>query len=272
MKFNERPPLTPQEKSFPSAEYYDREPGKPGVLEQQILNYSCPLPSSKVISAENWATGVIDSLEQGFDLSFGYCMLDDCRGFLVNYLLWKGIAPEMTLWWYHWINVRPRGVAPEAGSLHYKLWYPGEHLDHGYINGVDRSDGYFALDYDDAGNVIETKRYGVDLTAFGVSQERLDRLKRSGYFIDSAWETGEGGMRLSLNATHKLPGGESEKYAFTWIGYGIQDGKVVPDPNACCTEQILRNTLSHQNAEGRYLEKLLPELYEKFGQLPPDAV
>lgn len=272
MKFSDRPPLTERERAFPSAEYYEREPGRPGVLEQQILNFNCPVPPEKVIPAENWAKGVIDRIEKGFDVSFGYCMLDDRRGFVVNYLLWNNITPEMSRWWYGWINVRPQGVPADAGNLHYKLWYPGEHLDHGYINGKDRSGGYYALDYDADGNIVETKRYRVDLTNFGVSQERLDYLKEHNYAIDSAWETGEGGMRLSLNVTHQLATGEVEKYAFNWIGYGVKDGRVVADPEACCTPQMLHNMLYHMNSEGRYLEKLLPELHERFASLPSDEV
>lgn len=49
MRFNERPPLTPQEKSFPSAEYYDHEPGKPAAsrllaaLHMKLCSGSMPI-------------------------------------------------------------------------------------------------------------------------------------------------------------------------------------------------------------------------------------
>ncbi len=271
MEFKDRLPLTKEEREYPTAEYYDREPPKIGILEKQLLEHANPIDPKFAIPAEEWLS-LLDNIENYAEAEYGYCMLDEKRGYMANYLYFKTMPAEMTHWWYGWINIRPKGVPEDAGSLHYKIWYPGEHIDHGYINGVDRSDGYFALDYDVEGNVVETRRYKVDIAEHGVSQERIDFLAKNNYFVDCAWETGEGGMRLSLNVTHKLPNGDTEKRTRTWIGYGLKDGKVVRDENACCTEKMLKTTLTHQTIEGHYMETLVPELYSRFGDKPADSV
>ncbi len=271
MKFSERPDLCQEERAYETAAYYDIEPIKPGVLEQMILDQACPMDPKDAIPAESF-TDLVANIEQYSKGEFGYCMFDNKRGYLANYLYWKKIRPEMTRWWYRWINIKPQGVPDGCGSLHYKIWYPGEHIDHGYINGKDRFGGYFADDYDSEGNIIRTYRYPLNILDFGISQGRLDELRNAGYGIDCAWETGEGGMHLSLNVTRSLPNGDVEKRTRTWIGYGVRDGKVVADENACCTEEMLRNILSHQSIEGNYLESLLPELYKKFSGRPEDTV
>ncbi len=271
MTFENRIPLSEAERKYPTAQYYDRRPSPIGALEGQILNSAAVMTPDQAIPAENW-TDMIDHLEEYYDREFGYCMLDDRRGYMANYLYWSHITDEMNHWWYRWINIRPKDVPAEDGSLHYKIWYPGEHIDHGYINGKDRSGGYIAKDYDADGNIVTTYRYPVNLTDFGVSEDRIKELQAKGYGFDAAWETGEGGMRLSLNTTKQMPNGDIEKRTRTWIGYGIVDGKVVKDENACCTEKMLRDTLHHQSVEGRYLDYLLPELYSRFGNMPEDEV
>lgn len=271
MTFENRLPLSEAEKKYPTAEYYDRKPTAIGVLENQILNTASPIKIEDAILAENWMD-LVENLETYSNGEYGYCMLDEKRGYLANYLYWTHITPEMNRWWYRWINIRPDDVPESDGTLHYKLWYPGEHIDHGYINGKDRFGGYFAHDYDANNNVIETLRFPLNVVDFGVSEERIKELREKGYGFDCAWETGEGGMRLSLNTTRQLPNGDIEKRTRTWIGYGVVDGKVVKDENACCTEKMLRDTLYHQSVEGRYLDILLPELYERFGHLPENEV
>lgn len=116
--------------------------------------------------------------------------------------------------------------------------------------------------------MVTTYRYPLNLTELGVSSEKIASLKRKGYFFDVAWEKGEGGMRLSLNAICHRSNGDTEKRTRTWIGYGIVNGKVVKDEDACCTEKMLRDTLYHQSVEGRYMDILLPEVYSRFGSLP----
>lgn len=269
MTFEERHPLSEAERKYPSAEYYDRKPVAVGVLQNQILNTASPMSLKDAILGENWIS-LIDSIEQYSNGEYGYCMLDESRGYMANYLYWTNIRPEINAWWYRWINIRPKDVPEGQGNLHYKLWCPGVHFDHGYINGKDRSNGYYAQDYDPDGNIITTMRYPVNPVDFGVKQERIDALTAQGYMFDCAWETGEGGMHLSLNAIHKLPNGHIEKRTRTWIGYGLQDGRVVKDENACCTETMLREMLHHQSAEGRYVDLLVPELYARFGHLPED--
>ncbi len=268
--FENRAPLSETEKKYPSAVYYDQQPTPIGVLENMILNEACPVPEKNAIQAEDWLQ-FLDHLDTYSDAEYGYCMLDEKRGYLANYLYWSHITPEMNGWWYRWINIHPKDVT-EEGSLHYKIWYPGEHFDHGYINGKDRSDGYICKDYNTEGTLITTYRYPLKLTDLGVSQKKIDELTAQGFSFDTAWEQGEGGMRLSLNTTRKLPNGDMEKRTRTWIGYGIVDGRVVKDENACCTEKMLRDTLYHQSVEGRYLDLLLPELYQRFGDLPGDEV
>ena len=271
MRFEDRLPLSAEEKKYESAEYYDRKPREFGKLENELLEIACPMPADMAIPAENWLD-MLKHIDDPLKMDFGYAMLDDRRGYFVNYLYWNGLDGKATQWWYRWINIKPRTVDGADGSLHYKIWYPGEHIDHGYINGKDRSGGYYALDYNAAGEVVETRRFNVNPIEFGIPQEIMDDVTAQGYFIDCAWESGEGGLHLSLNVTHRLSNGDTEKWAHNWIGWGIRDGKLFKDPDAACTESLLKSSLRHVNIEGRYLEKLLPELYERFGNQPEDAV
>ena len=265
-----RLPLTQAEMQSPLAPYYDREDPKPGVLEQMLLDLG-PMDPKDAIPAEHF-TDLALHAETYYRKEFGYCMFDECRGYIANYLKWNALPGDMTRWWYGWININQKGVSKENGCLHYKIWYPSEHFDHGYINGKDRHGGVYSLDYTKDGQLVRTDRYQLDITQFGVSPERAAELKEKGYMLDCAWETGEGGMHLSLNMTYRCPDGSVEKRTRTWIGYGVKDGKIIKDPDACCTEQMLYNMLAHQNAEGRYMEKLVPEIYAAFGSLPADEV
>lgn len=270
MELTERLKLSEKEKGLELAKYFYVEQPQPGVLEQQILDAG-PMDPADAIPPEHF-TDLAANAETYYKKEFGYCMFDDRRGYIANYLKWNNMPGDLTRWWYSWININHKDVPKEDGCLHYKVWFPGEHYDHGFINGKDRFGGVYGIDYDADGNLVRTDRYNVSITDFGISPERAQELKEKGYMIDCAWETGEGGMHLSLNMSRRCEDGSIEKRTRTWIGYGIVDGKIVKDENACCTEKMLYNMLRHQNAEGRYMEKLVPELYEKYGHLPADEV
>jgi hypothetical protein len=263
MKFTERLPLSAEESKLEMARYYDIEPPGIGVLEAQLLETACPIDPKYAVPGESF-TDFAANITTYSKCEYGYCMLDEKRGYMANYLLWTKVKPEMTRWWYGWINRNPKDVSRDQGSLHYKLWYPGEHFDHGYINGKDRSGGVYGIDYDSAGNLIRTDRFQLDICDFGISPEYANQLREKSYMVDCAWETGEGGMHLSLNISKSLGNGIVEKRTRTWIGYGIKDGRIIKDENACCTEKMLYNMLYHQSVEGRYMESLVPELYAKY--------
>ena len=84
-------------------------------------------------------------------------------------------------------------------------------------------------------------------------------------------EFDEPGHHLVLRFSRPCPLGGRESMNCEWMGYWPKDGKIVRDPETKVDERYLRNVLAHNTIERQHLLEVLPDLYEAYHELPPDA-
>ena len=281
MIFTNKPELLPEEKLLPIAKYYDLPLHPPGPLQMQIID-SCPIDPEDAIPVENF----LDLLQpSGYcDVELGCCMMPDGSGYIAAYTIYPECTPEMLAWYFRWMNTRTKGM-PEGHNLRYKIWNPIDHIDHGFVNGVDKSDGIYqreALDMGKGEEPFFAIRHPFDLRDYGLTEDKERELNSAGCFVDCAVEkfyTADSsrqllpGTHLTLTISRFSNYGGMEKRTREWIGYGVKDGEIYFDestPSEMLTVDYMKKVLYHNVIESQQLNLILPKLYEEYHDKPYD--
>jgi hypothetical protein len=291
MNFKKGPGLSPEERQSPLAKYYDIPLTALGPLQQQIIDYGCPLDPRLAIKPEN----MLDLLQvTGYQKQeYGYCVMEDGSGYIAVYTSYPNCTPAMLSWWLRWLNVYPKNLPKGNGNLKYKIWCPPDHYDHDFINGKDKTDGIWtveSLDFGEGDPKFGTIRNPFNLRDFGLTEEREKELKAAGCWIDPAYVTFHtpdkyhtpgmihekvSGSSVSLTLSRMNSLGIMEKISRVWRGYTVKDGKVIRDwntPPEMLNEKYLRKVLTHATTEAQQLSKWLPQLYAEYHDKPDDEL
>jgi hypothetical protein len=291
MNFKKGPELSPEEKKSPLAKYYDIPLTPLGPLQQQIIDYSCPLDPKLALKPEN----MLDLAQvTGYQKQeYGYCMMEDGSGYVAVYTTYPNCTPEMVSWWMRWVNIYPKSLPKGRGNLKYKLWCPPDHYDHDFINGKDAMGGVWtveSLDFGEGDPKYGTIRHHVNLRNFGLTEQKEKELKAAGCWVDPSYVTFHTavpyhapgmshtqlpGTYLNLTLSRMNPLGIMEKISRMWVGYTVKDGKVVRDestPSSMLCEKFLRKLLIHATVEAQQGSKWFPELYAKYHDKPDDEL
>ncbi len=267
-----RPELSLQERALPVSKYYDVPVYLPGPLERMILAH--PLDPETVTKAENFTD--LLKLEGYTGSDYGYCMMPDGSGYLATYTEFHHCTFEMLDWWFNWISQAPAHQPEGTGNLRYKVWFPYGHFDHGLRQSPDGEICVCAqealdlcLDDDPIDRIY---MHDLDPKNFGVSQERLDTLNQAGASYGISYETFEyPGMHLCMHIMRCRPDGVIENIGREWIGYGVQNGKIVQDRRTPVDEAFLKKVVWHCTAEMQRLDQILPAIYQEYKDKPVDA-
>ena len=283
MLITDRPGLLPEEKQLPLAKYYDLPLHSPGPLQLQLLD-SCPLDPADAIKVEDF----LDLLHPtGYSKAeFGCCLMTDGSGYIAAYTLYPYCTTQMLGWWFRWLNVRTPHMPP-GHNLKYKVWNPVDHVDHGFINGRDKSDGIYqveALDMGRGEKPFYSIRHPFSLRDYGLTEERERELNQAGCWVDCAVEkfytpeqphTLLPGTHLTLTLSRSCPNGGIEKRTREWIGYGVENGTIYFDdttPDYMLSLEYMKNVLYHNTVEAQRLGTILPELYAEYHDKPDDEL
>jgi hypothetical protein len=282
MIITNRPELSPEEKKLPIAKYYDLPLYPPDPRAQQIID-NCPINTEYAIKVENF----LDLLKPtGYDKAeLGCCIMPDGSGYIAAYTIYPECTPKMLGWWFRWLNVHSKGMPAGKGNLKYKIWNPVDHIDHGFVNGKDKTDGIIqmeALDMGKGEDAFYSIRHPFDLKDYGLTEKREKELNATGCFLDCAVEKFYTvtephellpGTHLTLTLSRFCPLGGMEKRTREWIGYGVKDGKIYFDkstPSYMFTLGYMKNVLIHNTIEAQRLNRILPELYADYKDKPDD--
>ncbi|TIC82757.1 hypothetical protein E8D37_08700 [Nocardioides sp. GY 10127] len=220
------------------------------------------------------------------DTEYGYTMREDGTGYLAVYTTYPGCTPEMLGWYFRWINIRSRSTPEGVGNIRYKIWNQADHWDHGFINGVDKTDGIYtveSLDLGEGEEMLWSVRHPLDPKDFGLTTEMEKQLKEAGCFVDCCTESFHPvedpsvtlpGTHLFMTLSRINPWGVLEKVTREWIGYGVEDGKIVKDestPDWMLNEGYLKKVITHSTTEALQLSKFLPQLHAEYKDKPDDA-
>ena len=282
----DRPELSPEEKKLPLARYYGLPLTPPGPLQQQIIDYSCPIDPKLAVRPENFLDHLLPA---GYaEQEYGYCLLEDGTGYLAVYSTYQNCTPEMLAWWFRWLNVRPKSMPEGKGNIKYKIWCPADHFDHVFLNEngyTDRRGGIATIEALDLGGGEDrfyTVRHYVDVKECGLTDAKEKALNDAGSWIDCAYESFNTwpdmepmpGSHLQLTQSRMTEMGFMEKRTREWIGWKVENGKPVRDwdtPADMLTEEYLKKILTHCTVEAQQLSKFLPRLYAEYKDKPDDA-
>lgn len=281
MIFTQKPQLHPDEMKLEISKYYDLSLHAPGPLQQQIIN-ACPIDPKDAIKVKNF----IDLLQpEGYSsVELGCCMMPDGSGYIAAYTVYPDCTPKMLAWYFRWMNVHSEGM-PNGHNLRYKIWNPVDHIDHGFVNGWDKTDGIYqkeALDMGKGEEAFYSIRHPFDLRDYGLTKEREKGLNDAGCFVDCAVEkfytTDPShellpGTHLTLTLSRFCPYGGMEKRTREWIGYGVADGEIYFDestPPIMLTVDYMKKVLYHNIVESQQLNKILPGLYAEYSDKSDD--
>jgi len=279
MLITERPGLLPEEEKMSLAKYYDMPLHTPGPLQLQIIN-ACPMDPADAIKVEDF----LDLLHPAdyFDVELGCCLMPDGSGYIAAYTIYPYCTTQMLGWWFRWLNVHSRGM-PKGHNLKYKIWNPVDHIDHGFLNGKDKSGGVYqveALDMGGGDDAFYSIRHPFELKDYGLTQKRETELLEAGSWIDCAVEkfyTVDDkheplpGTHLTLTQSRFRALGGMEKRTREWIGYGVKDGTIYFDettPSYMLSLDYMKNVLIHNTIEAQRLDTILPELYREYKDKP----
>ena len=271
------PELLPEEKNFPLAKFYTDYPlVKPGPLQQQVLDAG-PMPVSEAIPVEHW----LDLLDQKKtrNIVYGYTMMPDGSGFYIEDsrtpATWDGAWRR---WYGRFYNHYAKGMTEKTGNLRYKIWNPMEHWDHHFVNGDKDRDGVWSLETlkmregTDPRTGIPAISHNLDLTEYGLTEEKKKALEAGGCRADACWEECEGpGHHLALRFSRPCPTGGRESFNCEWLGYYAKNGQTIRDADAPVSEELLRAILIHNTVEREHLQEILPDLYAAYHDQPLDA-
>lgn len=282
-----RPQLSAEERKLPLAKYYDLPLYEMGPLQKELVERGCPVDNRLAVKAEDF----LQLLEpEGYsDMEFGYSFMDDGSAYIAVYTMYPSCTPQMLSWYFRWVNTPSKNQpGGEMGydNLRYKIWNPADHVGHGFVNGKDKSGGIWTVESLDLGcgdPKTYTIRHSLDPKDFGLTEEKEKELREAGCFVDFAYETFHTmdpshtrlpGMHLCLTISRKNPLGFMEKRTREWIGYGIENGKIVRDvttPGEMCSDAYLKKVITHCVIEAQQLAVFLPDLYREYKDKPEDA-
>ena len=271
------PELSEAERRLPLAKYYTDYPlHLPSPLERQLLAAG-PIDPASAIPAENWLDLIdINPYERPV---YGYCMMPDGSGFYIQYSTtsteWQ---PAWRRWFGPWMNYKQPGVEYPDGNLRYKLWMPADHWDHEYVNGRDAGDGIRSVETLDLGATGDPRKgvpsvmHDLDLTEYGLTEERQKELAERGCRVSAVYEEFDGpGHHLVLRVSRPGPLGGMENINCEWIGWWAKDGRIIRDEATPVDETYLKNVLEHNTVERAHLVQVLPDLYAEYHDKPIDA-
>lgn len=265
--------LSPEERAMSIAKYYDIPVLPLDPIHEMLLN-SGPIDLRLATKAEHITDLFRPSGYTGSD--YGYCMMDDGSGFLATYTVFHNCTREMLDWWFGWMNTRPANMPEGKGNIKYKVWCPYGHFDHGQTiapDGIQVACATEALDLGLCGDEPERiYMHGLDPRDYGLSQERIDAITAAGGTLSMSYETFDyPGMHLCMSMMRPCPHGGIEALGREWIGYGIQDGKIVRVPETPVDEAFLKKVVRHCTTEMMRLDAILPALYAEYHDTAPDA-
>lgn len=271
------PALSPEELALPSSRFYTDYPLKaPGPLQTMLLENG-PIPVEKAIPIEHWLDWLSPT---GYpDVVYGYTMMPDGSGFYIEYSVtpptWNG---KWRRWYGNWYNHYSKNMPAGRGNLRYKIWNPCDHWDHKFVNGENDRDGVWSIETLDLGASGDPSKgmpavsHKINLREYGLSEEKEQELLAADCRVEAVYEEfDEPGHHLVLRFSRPCPLGGRESMNCEWMGYWPKDGKIVRDPETKVDERYLRNVLAHNTIERQHLLEVLPDLYEAYHELPPDA-
>lgn len=271
------PELSPEELALPSSRFYTDYPLKPPGPLQTMLLENGPIPAEKAIPIEHWLDWLSPT---GYpDVVYGYTMMPDGSGFYIEYSVtpptWNG---KWRRWYGNWYNHYSKNMPEGRGNLRYKIWNPCDHWDHKFVNGENDRDGVWSIETLDLGASGDPSKgmpavsHKINLREYGLSEEKEKELLAADCRVEAVYEEfDEPGHHLVLRFSRPCPLGGRESMNCEWMGYWPKDGKIVRDPETKVDETYLRNVLAHNTIERQHLLEVLPDLYEAYHELPPDA-
>lgn len=271
------PELSPEELALPSSRFYTDYPLKPPGPLQTMLLENGPIPAEKAIPIEHWLDWLSPT---GYpDVVYGYTMMPDGSGFYIEYSVtpptWNG---KWRRWYGNWYNHYSKNMPEGRGNLRYKIWNPCDHWDHKFVNGENDRDGVWSIETLDLGASGDPSKgmpavsHKINLREYGLSEEKEKELLAADCRVEAVYEEfDEPGHHLVLRFSRPCPLGGRESMNCEWMGYWPKDGKIVRDPETKVDERYLRNVLAHNTIERQHLLDVLPDLYEAYHELPPDA-
>ncbi len=271
------PELSPEELALPSSRFYTDYPLKPPGPLQTMLLENGPIPAEKAIPIEHWLDWLSPT---GYpDVVYGYTMMPDGSGFYIEYSVtpptWNG---KWRRWYGNWYNHYSKNMPEGRGNLRYKIWNPCDHWDHKFVNGENDRDGVWSIETLDLGASGDPSKgmpavsHKINLREYGLSEEKEKELLAADCRVEAVYEEfDEPGHHLVLRFSRPCPLGGRESMNCEWMGYWPKDGKIVRDPETKVDERYLRNVLAHNTIERQHLLEVLPDLYEAYHELPPDA-
>lgn len=271
------PRLLPKEEKLPVARFYTGYPFyKPNPLQQQVLDAG-PMAVEDAIPVERWLE--LLQIKGSRHVVYGYTMMPDGSGFYIEYSVtpptWNG---KWRRWYGNFYNHYSQSVTPGMGNLRYKIWNPLEHWDHHFVNGDNDTDGVWSLETlqmtegTDPRTGIAAVSHNINLKEYGLTAAFEKELADNGCRASACWEEFDGpGHHLVLRFSRPCPLGGQESFNCEWLGYYAKDGKIIRDPDTPVSEQLLKNILLHNTCERAHLAQVLPDLYEAYKDLPPDA-
>lgn len=157
---------------------------------------------------------------------------------MVRAILWPTqfiptVRLKMLAWYFRWMNIHSKGM-PEGHNLKYKIWNAVGHVDHGFVNGKDKTDGICqveALDMGKGEKPFYSIRHPFDLREYGLTEERGKELNAAGCFVDCFDEN---------------------------------------TPSSMLTVDYMKKVLYHNIVESQQLNKILPKLYAEYRDKPDD--
>ena len=236
-----------------------------------------PIPAEKAIPIEHWLDWLSPT---GYpDVVYGYTMMPDGSGFYIEYSVtpptWNG---KWRRWYGNWYNHYSKNMPEGRGNLRYKIWNPCDHWDHKFVNGENDRDGVWSIETLDLGASGDPSKgmpavsHKINLREYGLSEEKEKELLAADCRVEAVYEEfDEPGHHLVLRFSRPCPLGGRESMNCEWMGYWPKDGKIVRDPETKVDERYLRNVLAHNTIERQHLLDVLPDLYEAYHELPPDA-
>ena len=274
MKGERTPNLTEREKESPFAKYYA---WKHGALDEATF---AAYQEDAVIDPSQ-ATSIYcinDLLKPGhLPMERGVCLFPDGCAVFANHILMPEVTPDMFAWFMCWFPLE---------DLRYKIWVPGAHYgvsitdetrkllmdpDRTYANKIK---GTKRIIYEDMGGGLGTLNMTWLLPVeLGFDMGIYPKEPDEGFFIMVLASNAETKMNLIIcQYVRPLLTGGSELRSRFWIGYGMENGRIIPKlPNgAQVPRHVVRFMWEHNILEYSRLRDLIPLLYKEFGDKPLD--
>ena len=265
-------PLCPEELALPYAKYYELP--FDGVTPEDAEFLTKPMSVEKAMPISE----TLHYMQAGGRDAYapnGYCNLPDGTSYSSCTVFLPGVTPEMTEWWFTWLNHPPKSVPAGNGNLKYKIWCPADHWDHHYLDEKNPDAGMRICESLDLGagsprKHIINKSLPYDL--LGIPQEEICKLEAAGTVLKFGCGCGEDGIPggIGVNVFAAAPGG-CVWSSRGWGGWVPKDGKLVRNPSFVPgPEKDTQLELTHNVLERRHLAVFLPELYAAYHEKPFD--